>query len=915
MANNNINDWEDVAVDDWQDIPVDNRQPSSNQDDLSNLDVSGLAALQSLSFGGADELKAAIESPFSDKTYEQIRDEERALYKRAEETNPRLYNTVGFASGVLPAITTGGLGLLKGAVGAVKAAPSMAKAVTTAAPSIAKLAAIGGVQGAAQGLGSSEADNTPDLIYDTITGAELGAGVGAGLGVTLPVAGKVLSAGGSKAKDLISNIPLIKPFLRSRELKKEGIDVTSEQAGKRIVKESEKLANNMQQTLENIYKASSKGVGKILKRSKDQGLEADISQDLLRIEKAVQNTNPATAEGKAGLNELQGLVDKYKQNKQILKKPDIPVMTGEEKALEKLAKKQAKLLEQSKLKGESLEFTPPQVSDEFVTSSQITPGRAMVEPIPTGEFNPVKFIETPEITTKVVRPQTLAKTGEEKALDKLLQKQAKMTEEARVINELAESRVTEDLADDAVVGVEPYKFTDPQVSDEFISSAAFTDDKIKPMVESVPTGEFNPVKFLQEKTSKYEVQRPASLAKTGQETALEKMLQTQAKLKEQMSLQGKKVDFTEPNITDDFVTSSQISPGKPMVEPITTGEFSPIEIINKPELVANLNAQELYTLKRQIADISGKQDIGDIASKRIQQAKSMIDDALKQRAIAPELVPALERVNKQIGATKDAAGLVSKDLLNYMNPTEKQKAINDLSQFIRKPATGTTGDNLGQQKELFFNTLKNVMPNESAENLQKIASNMAEQYEYNLASRNIFGGVSLKDPGSLLGTGKGLAVRAGQLEGAVENTVGKVANAVQLDRTLARGLAKRSPKPLQDVLNSYNENRLKGMTLNAAMRKPTENVVESRNDSRQEFVTKGIDSLNKADTADLQAFSDSLLASDQLGAEKYASTLKKLAETESKNRGPLTFSLMSDPNFRQIYKNQFSPVGVEENQE
>lgn len=912
MANNNINDWEDVAVDDWQDMPVDNRQPSSNQDDLSNLDVSGLAALQSLSFGGADELKAAIEAPFSDKTYEQIRDEERALYKKAEETNPGLYNTVGFASGVLPAITTGGLGLLKNAFTAAKAAPSLIKAFTSAAPSLTKLGTIGAVQGAAQGLGSSEADNTPDLIYDTITGAELGAGVGVGLGVLAPPIIKSVGYVAPKIKNFVTNLPLAKPLLRSRELRKQGIDVTSSDAKKRIVEESKKLAENLQESMTDTYSQASENFGNILEKSDKK---IDVSDDLLKIEKDLQDSKHLSDSSAGTIKQLQNIINKYKQNKQILKKPDVPVKTGEEIALEKLAKKQAKLAEESKLKGESLEFTPPQVRDEFVTSSQITPGRAMVEPIPTGEFNPVKFIETPEITTKVVRPQTLAKTGEEKALDKLLQKQAKMTEEARVINELAESRVTEDLADDAVVGVEPYKFTDPQVSDEFISSAAFTDDKIKPMVESVPTGEFNPVKFLQEKTSKYEVQRPASLAKTGQETALEKMLQTQAKLKEQMSLQGKKVDFTEPNITDDFVTSSQISPGKPMVEPITIGEFSPIEIINKPELVANLNARALQNLKNDIDDVLSGAEIGTVGRAKLTEAKSIIDLTLKKKAINPELLPDFYNTGKTMGGLKDAASLVDSNLINPNFRINADDAKQKLSTFLREPIVGKSGDVIGENKKRFFEYLKDAYPSESIDTIKKMANDIAEQYEYNLASENIFGGVKVLDPLSLLGTGKGLAVKAGQLEGAVENVIGKTADAVQLDRTLARGLAKRSPKPLQDVLNSYNENRLKGMTLNAAMRKPTENVVESRNDSRQEFVTKGIDSLNKADTADLQAFSDSLLASDQLGAEKYASTLKKLAETESKNRGPLTFSLMSDPNFRQMYKNQFSPVGVEENED
>jgi hypothetical protein len=714
MENNNINDWEEVAIDDFQEVPLENRETSSEKKDLSNLDVAGLAALQSLSFGGADEIKAAIEAPFSDKTYEQIRDEERELVKQAEESNPGLYNTMSFGAGVIPAIASGGLGLVKSAASAAKAVPSLAK-----------IAGLGAAQGAAQGLGSSEVDNISDLGVDVASGAGLGATVGGAIGAGVRGVSSLASTVLPKAKDFAYDIPLVKPFLRSRKLKKEGIDVASDRAGQRIIKDSEKLAKDMQQTLENIYKSSSKGVGKILKRSSDQGLEADISQDLARMQKSIQNTNPATAEGKASLQELQSIIDKYKQNKTLLKKPG-----------------------------------------------------------------------------------TLVKTGEEKALEKLLNKQNKLSEQAKLVNE--------------------------------------------------------------------------------------------------------PVNFTEPEISENFVKSLETRQGKTFVEPITSGEFNPIKIVNEPEIIANLNAQELQTLKRQIGDISAKQDIGDIASKRIQQSKEMVDKALKERAIAPELVPALERVNTQLGATKDVSGLVNKDLLTYMNPTEKQAAINDLSKFLRKPAVGSSGDDLAQKKELFYNTLKKTMPNESAENLKQLSDELAEQYEYNVASRNIFGGISFKDPLSLLGTGKGLAVRGGQTVGALENVASKVSEAVQLDRTAARALAKQAPKPLQDVLKQYDAARLQNMSLNTALRKPTENVVESRNDRRQEFITEGTKSLNKADASDLQAFSNDLVNSGALGAEKYANTLKKLSELETKNRAPLTFSLMSDPNFRQLYKNRFKTAPSEE---
>ena len=75
MAENKINDWEDVDINDWED--VDASKPSNIQETTpeeqpseapSKLESFGRGVEQGLTFGFGDELNAAIESAVSDKT-------------------------------------------------------------------------------------------------------------------------------------------------------------------------------------------------------------------------------------------------------------------------------------------------------------------------------------------------------------------------------------------------------------------------------------------------------------------------------------------------------------------------------------------------------------------------------------------------------------------------------------------------------------------------------------------------------------------------------------------------------------------------------------------------------------------------------------------------------------------------------
>lgn len=120
---------------------------------------SGLRGVaQGVSFGLSDEITGALESAFTDKTYEQARDESRAAYKEAQEANPLTYGA-GEIGGAVGTAFVPGLGALNAAKGA-------------------KLATVVGksaLQGGLAGLGLSEADDLSGMAKDTALGLGLGA--------------------------------------------------------------------------------------------------------------------------------------------------------------------------------------------------------------------------------------------------------------------------------------------------------------------------------------------------------------------------------------------------------------------------------------------------------------------------------------------------------------------------------------------------------------------------------------------------------------------------------------------------------------------------------------------------------------------------------------------------------------------
>ncbi|MDQ3230509.1 MAG: hypothetical protein M3Q07_01720 [Pseudobdellovibrionaceae bacterium] len=129
-------------------------------EDPSILESAVRGAAQGLTFGLADEATGALESTFSEKTYEQARDESRKAYQDAEKANPGAY-LAGDVSGSIATAFIPGFGALNAGKGA----------------KLAEVAGKAALQGGLTGFGKSEAEGA-ELAVDSLQGAAIGGALG-----------------------------------------------------------------------------------------------------------------------------------------------------------------------------------------------------------------------------------------------------------------------------------------------------------------------------------------------------------------------------------------------------------------------------------------------------------------------------------------------------------------------------------------------------------------------------------------------------------------------------------------------------------------------------------------------------------------------------------------------------------------
>jgi len=155
----------------WKDRAV------SIPEEVSELESGARGTLQGVTAGFSDEISGGIEALWEKakgdpstfgELYKAKRDESREANKAAEKANPASYTTGNVAGAV-------GSAFIPGLGGAT----------------LGKLA----LQGAATGLGASEAD----LTEGDVTGAAKDTAIGAGVGIAAGLAGKLIGAGVNKA--------------------------------------------------------------------------------------------------------------------------------------------------------------------------------------------------------------------------------------------------------------------------------------------------------------------------------------------------------------------------------------------------------------------------------------------------------------------------------------------------------------------------------------------------------------------------------------------------------------------------------------------------------------------------------------------------------------------------------------------
>lgn len=199
--------------------------------EVSKLESLVRGGAQGLSFGFADEITGGAEALWEaakgdpktfGELYKQALGESRAKYKEAEEANPATYTTGQVGGAIVPALLTGGASTAATLGGRVAAG------------------ALGGLaQGAAQGLGSSEADLTQGDVSGALRDTAIGAGTGAVIGGALPAIGAGLKKGAGYAAEKLGNV--------ADDLRVRSLDLTSAQR--------RKLPSDAGQTLKPYVKA------------------------------------------------------------------------------------------------------------------------------------------------------------------------------------------------------------------------------------------------------------------------------------------------------------------------------------------------------------------------------------------------------------------------------------------------------------------------------------------------------------------------------------------------------------------------------------------------------------------------------------------------------------------------------------
>lgn len=271
------------------------QEQEAEQDKPSQLGVAARAAGQGLAFGFGDEAVAAAKAPFSDKSYTELRDENRAALERDREAFPKTAIGSEIAGAVIPSVAAT---LLSGPAGGGASVANAGRLASVAKsvfnPATAKALAAGG---AAYGLGSSEADLTKGEVGGAAWDATKGAGTALALGRGLPaVAEPIMKAGGkvlrgagealSGPAELMASkaAGLTKAFKNKFKITPEQARATGRVALDEGVVGPMSDADDMLQVVQELNERIGPEIGKMLKDAEKRGIVPDFKGMIERLE-------------------------------------------------------------------------------------------------------------------------------------------------------------------------------------------------------------------------------------------------------------------------------------------------------------------------------------------------------------------------------------------------------------------------------------------------------------------------------------------------------------------------------------------------------------------------------------------------------------------------------------------------------
>lgn len=200
--------------------------PAPEQVEVSQLEALGRGAKQGLTLDWGDEITAAFESAFSDKTYKQAVTEARAADKAAKEQYPITYGVGEIGSQIALGAATGGTGMARMGLGAATTFTNAG--LTGARAAMASGALLGGVSGAGRAEGDVD-DTIKQALIGSATGAIAGGVANKAFGklATREAASSAANIGKSGVGDmvtgaLIGGVPMIGAPIAAAKVVKSG---------------------------------------------------------------------------------------------------------------------------------------------------------------------------------------------------------------------------------------------------------------------------------------------------------------------------------------------------------------------------------------------------------------------------------------------------------------------------------------------------------------------------------------------------------------------------------------------------------------------------------------------------------------------------------------------------------------------